>query len=68
MLFRIEELQSLLDYSALATSQETDKELKKHDQDESGLRLEKIDVPGTGVAVFCDTSMGTLRLLLTRPF
>jgi len=56
----IEELQSPMDYSALVTSQETDKEPKRHDQRKSGLRLETIDVPGTGVAI-CDTSMGIPR-------
>jgi len=32
-----EELQSSIDYSMLATSQETDEELKKYKQDKSGL-------------------------------
>jgi len=57
-----------MDYSALAASQETDEELKKHEQRESVLRFEKIDVSGTGIAVFCDTSMGTPRPFLIRPF
>jgi len=52
----------------LASSQEIDEELKKFKQGKSGLRLEKIDFLGTGVIVFCDTSIGTLRPFLTKPF
>jgi len=63
-LSKIEDLQSPMDYSALAKSQETDEELKKYDQHESGLRLEQIDVPGIEVAVFC----GTPRPFLNKSF
>jgi len=49
----------------LAISQETNEELKKYNQGKSGLLLEKIAVPGTRVAVLCDTSMGTARPFLT---
>jgi len=67
-LSKIKELQSPMDYSALAKSQETAKELKRFDQVESGVRLENIDIPGIGIAVFCDTSMGTPRSFLTKHF
>jgi len=61
VLSRVEELQSSMDYSALAASQETDEELKEYNQRESGLRLEKIEIAGAEVAVFRDTTMATLR-------
>jgi len=64
-LFRIEELQPFIDYSMLVTSQETDEELKKYKQNESGLRLEKIDVLETGVTIFCDISVRIRRPFLT---
>lgn len=47
-LSRIEGLQSPMDYTALAVSQENDEELKKYLQQESGLQLKKIEIPGTG--------------------
>jgi len=66
-LSRIEKLQSPMDYFALVALYKTDEELQKHEQRESGLQLQKIDVPGVAVAVFCDL-MGTSKLFLTRPF
>jgi len=50
----------------LAISQEINEELKKYKQGKSGLRFEKINVPGTGVTIFCDTSIGTPRPFLTK--
>jgi len=48
-LSRIQEIRSLLDYSALAEeSQEIDEQVKEYERSESGLRLRKIDVPGAG--------------------
>jgi len=57
-----------LDYSALAVSQETEEQMRKHQRSESSLRLRKIDLPGAGVAVFCDTVEATPRPFLTKVF
>jgi len=52
----------------LATSQRIDEELKKYKQCKSGSQLEKIDIPGTKVTIFCDISIGMPRPFLTKPF
>jgi len=65
-LSRVEELQSPMDYSALAASQEMDEELKENDQHESELWLEKI--LEAGIAMFYDTTMTKPRPFLIRSF
>jgi len=67
-LSRAEEIHSPMNYAALAESQEKDDELKKYVQGESGLRLEKVEIPGTAVAVYCDATAPTPRPFLTGPF
>jgi len=44
-----------MNYAALAASQQ-DEELKTYLQRKSGLQLKKIEVPGTGMVVWCDTA------------
>lgn len=67
-LTRIEELHSPMDYAALAESQRNDEELEEYLQRETGLRLNRVEIPGTGIAVYCDTATPTPRPFLTRPF
>jgi len=43
-----------MNYAALAASQQ-DEELKTYPQREFGLQLKKIEVPGIGMVVWCDT-------------
>lgn len=65
---RIEEVQSPMDYEALAESQKEDEELKQYLDQESRLRLKKTEIPGAGVSIYCDMSTGTARPFLTEPF
>ncbi|XP_039308825.1 uncharacterized protein LOC120358487 [Solenopsis invicta] len=65
---RIEEVQSSMDYEALAESQKNDKELRQLLEQGSSLKLEKVEIPGASVAIYCDTSTGTSRSFLTKPF
>lgn len=57
-----------MDYVALAESQGGDHGLAEYSKEGSRLRLEKVEIPGTGVAVYCDTATPTPRPFLTRPF
>jgi len=52
----------------LAKLQEIDEELKKFKQGKSRLRLEKINFLETGITIFGNTSIGTPRPFLTKPF
>ncbi|XP_029162232.1 uncharacterized protein K02A2.6-like [Nylanderia fulva] len=67
-LSRIEELNSPLDYAALAQLQEKDEEIGECLRRESGLKLEKVEIPGIGRAIYCNTATTTPRPFLTRPF
>lgn len=67
-LSRIEELQTLLDYIALAASQQKDEELEAYLQREFGLQLNKVLIPGSAVSVYCDTATATFRPFLTKPY
>jgi hypothetical protein len=46
---------------ALAASQEEDEELRTLLERDTALRLEKMNVPGTTVTLYCDTSAGKPR-------
>lgn len=71
---RIETVSQPLDYIDLATSQLKDKELQKYlifgarKNSKSGLKLKKINLPGTRLPVYCDISMASTRLLIIQPF
>jgi len=67
-LSRVEEVQTPMDYTVLAESQKDDEELKDYLHRESGLKLEKIQIPDTGVDVYCDTATPTPRPFLTKSF
>jgi len=67
-LSRVEEVQTPMDYVALARAQSDDEELEKFLQGEAGLRLEKIRIPGAGVEVYCDKATSTPKPFLTKPF
>lgn len=67
-LSRVDALSDTLDYTALAMSQQGDDELKKYAQENTGLRLKQVELPGTNVLVFCDTSTSIARPFVTKPF
>lgn len=68
-LSRVEKVVLLLDYAALAQSQKDDEELKEYlTNQKTNLQLEKVNIPETGAAVYCDTATTTPRPFLTRPF
>ena len=50
---RLEELEATIDFQQ---------------NSESALRIERIRIPGTNAAVFCDVSTSTARAFVTRPF
>lgn len=67
-LSRIEELEFILDFEALATSQENDDELKKLQQENSSLRFKRMQIPGVKTLLVCDVSTSTVRPFITQPF
>lgn len=67
-LSRVEEVQTPMNYVALVRSQNDDEELERFLHREIGLKLEKIQIPGTGVKIYCNTATSTSRPFLTGPF
>ena len=67
-LSRIEEIETALDFEALARSQEEDEELQTYLREGSALQLRKITLPGTTAEVFCDISTRTARPFVTKTF
>jgi hypothetical protein len=64
---RVEAIRIEDDYAALAEAQAIDEELRKL-QSHSSLRIEKVNLPGTDVSIFCDVSTGKPRPFLTAAF
>ena len=67
-LSRIEEVETLVDYQALAVAQEHDQELQQFRQSASSLHLKEILIPGTTTPITCDVSTPAARPFLTRQF
>lgn len=68
-LSRIEELQVLIDYEALAASQQIDEELSNLRREKSlGIKLEQVQCPGTPCMLWCDVSTSIIRPFVTAPF
>ena len=67
-LSRIEEVESLMDYQALAVAQEHDQELQQFRQSASSLHLKEMLIPGTTTPITCDVSTSAARPFLTRQF
>jgi hypothetical protein len=61
-------VQAPLDYTALAKYQEKDDELQSLLQYGSGLRLEKINIPGSQTTLYCDVSTPQTRPYMTPQF
>jgi hypothetical protein len=52
----VEELESSIDYRALAAAQELDPELRKLRQGTTSLQLKLVQVPDTNTRITCDVS------------
>jgi cleavage and polyadenylation specificity factor subunit 1 len=67
-LSRVDTLSEIIDYTALAISQQGDDELKKYEKENTELQLKQVQLLGTNVLVFCDVSISTARPFVTKPF
>lgn len=68
-LSRVEAITTTLDYAALALSQETDTELQTILQaEDSALRIKKVSLPESNIALYCDISTTHVRPFVTQPF
>jgi hypothetical protein len=67
-LSRVEEMESAMDYQALAVAQEQDRELREFKQSTSSLQLKEMLITGTTTPITCDVSTPTARPFVTRPF
>ncbi|KAG6448445.1 hypothetical protein O3G_MSEX005483 [Manduca sexta] len=67
-LSRIEELGVVVDLETLAKGQASDPELSKLLEEGSSLRLEKLQVPGSRVPLYCDVSTPTSRPFVPKFF
>lgn len=67
-LSRIDEIRSPPNYQALAESQHEDEEFNRVLQKDTGLNLERVQIPGTDILLYCDTSTGKTRPFLTEPY
>jgi hypothetical protein len=66
-LSRVESITVTPSPDALAVSQEDDGELRALLASDTALRLEKQQMPGTAVSIYCDTSAGKPRLYVPGP-
>ena len=66
-LSRVDAISASPTQEALATAQETDEELQRLLIGGTSLQLDKIPVPGTSVALFCDTAHDRPRPFIPSP-
>jgi transposase InsO family protein len=66
-LSHVESVSAPPSYNAVATSQDSDDELKTFQQSNTSLRLEKLPIPGTTVSIYCDTSARRPRPYIPAP-
>jgi hypothetical protein len=67
-LSRMEEVESPMDYQALAVAKQQDQELREFRQSTSSLQLKEMLIPGTTTPITCDVSTPVARPFLTRQF
>jgi len=67
-LSRVEELESSIDYRALAVAQEQDPELRELRQGTTSLQLKLVQIPGTNTPITCDVSTTAARPFVTHQF
>jgi hypothetical protein len=66
-LSRVESITAPPSHDALAASQDSDDELRTLLGSTTTLRLEKLQIPGTTVSIYCDTSTGRSRPYVPAP-
>jgi cleavage and polyadenylation specificity factor subunit 1 len=66
-LSRVEAITAAPSHDALAAAQESDGELRSLLASDTALRLEKQQIPGTAVSIYCDTSAGKPRPYVPAP-
>ncbi|CAH2097753.1 unnamed protein product [Euphydryas editha] len=66
-LSRVDELSMSIDYDQLASSQAVDEELAQLLSGESSLRIKKLSLPNSNVAIYCDVSTPSPRPFVTKP-
>jgi predicted PilT family ATPase len=64
----VEELESSIDYRALAAAQEQDPELRELRQGTTLLQLKWVQIPGTNTPITCDVSTTAARPFVTHQF
>ena len=67
-LSRANSFTTLLDYHAVAGSQDQDAVLQDVLKKGCALRVERVHIPGTDVNIYCDTSTPQPRSFITTPF
>jgi hypothetical protein len=67
LLSRVESITAPPSHDALAASQDTDDELRTLLASNTVLRLEKQQIPGSTVSIYCDTSAGKPRPYVPAP-
>lgn len=67
-LSRVSELEAPVNLADLASSQVSDEELAEYLADNTSLRLEKLQLPGSCISLYCDTSTPTARPFVTKAF
>jgi len=67
-LSRLEEVESAIDYQAVAVAQQQDQELREFQQSTHSLQLREMLVPGTSTPVTCDVSTPVARPFLPQQF
>jgi len=68
-LSRIESIHQAIDIETLAETQENDEELQQLvKQKQMGIKLRKIDIPGSNKQVYCDVTQEKPRPYMTQPF
>lgn len=67
-LSRIEEINTELDFTAVALAQRDDDELKQLLASRTSLKLKELQIPGTNTHMYCDVSTQAARPYLPSPF
>lgn len=67
-LSRVDELEAAISFTDLSLAQDGDEELAQYLADDSVLRLQKMDYPGSRKPLYCDVSTPTPRPFVTKEF
>jgi cleavage and polyadenylation specificity factor subunit 1 len=67
-LSRLDEVESAIDYQAVAVAQQQDQDLREFQQSTSSLQLREMLMPGTSTIITCDVSTPVARPFITQQF